>query len=311
MDSDVPPLSDPLPVAVRAPDDDRFAEQLFREVSEVGRGKRSAIIATCAVVMLTTAYVDYSIWNEVSLSLFYAFPIAGATWYGSRAWGASFAFVGAALWGASDHLSGHRYTHDAILYWNTGVRLAYFLIISHLLARLQTLLSRERNESETDPLTGILNRAGWYEAAAIEIRRSRRERRPLAVAYIDLDDFKAVNDLRGHEEGDRVLRVVADTLRGSLRHGDAVARLGGDEFVVLLADCAPASAYSVVAKLHGALTEAVASDSPRVGFSIGVATFRRAPSSVEEIVRCADHAMYEVKHSGKGAVSRATSRVMS
>lgn len=85
-----------------------------------------------------------------------------------------------------------------------------------------------------DFLTGVLNSRAFYEMAQVEMARAARQDSPLSLAYIDLDDFKEVNDTLGHSTGDRVLQAVAATIMEDIRLTDAVARLGGDEFAILL-----------------------------------------------------------------------------
>ena len=101
---------------------------------------------------------------------------------------------------------------------------------------LQQALEREKDEARLDFLTQIANRRAFYEAAATEVIRARRYHRPLTLVYIDLDNFKVVNDTFGHKTGDGLLVEVAATLRINIRGSDPVARLGGDEFVILLAE---------------------------------------------------------------------------
>ncbi|MGH3416537.1 MAG: diguanylate cyclase domain-containing protein, partial [Actinocrinis sp.] len=128
--------------------------------------------------------------------------------------------------------------------------------------------------------------------------------RPVAVVFLDLDWFKAVNDAGGHAAGDALLTEVAARLRGSVRADDTVARFGGDEFAALV-ECGPDgyAAHEVAARLHSALTRPYLLLGARfvVGASIGVA-FWRAGASAAELMREADLAMYEAKAGGKGRV---------
>lgn len=281
---------------------DPLVEQVFADPAGIGPGTRRLVFAGCTCALLAIAGIDYWLGFELSFSLFYLFPIAGASWYGGRAMGFGFAVAGASLWAVSDWASGHTYSHWTAAYWNAAVRLAYFAVVAELLSRLQQVLSRERQESETDALTGTFNRAGWFEAAEVELARARRNGEPVALAYIDLDDFKLVNDSLGHAEGDRVLGRVAAALRQSVRRSDVIARIGGDEFVILLPNVDSEMAKRLGDKLHDALTRMVQAHRWPVGFSIGLAAFSTPPQSVQEMVTLADRTMYAAKRAGKNTV---------
>ena len=108
------------------------------------------------------------------------------------------------------------------------------MIFTLLLSSLKRALDRERELSGTDVLTGIRNARSFREVLGAEIERSKRFQRPFTVAYLDLDNFKTVNDCHGHEHGDELLRLVGNTILTGIRKTDTVARLGGDEFALLL-----------------------------------------------------------------------------
>ena len=132
---------------------------------------------------------------------------------------------------------------------------------------------------------------------------ARRRKSALTLSYVDLDDFKAVNDAHGHVQGDRILRVVGPVLQGSVRATDTAARLGGDEFALVFPDTASSGAQQVISKLASELQEALDSDGWRVTCSIGVVTFLDSERSAEDAVATADKLMYQVKQKGKGAVA--------
>jgi diguanylate cyclase (GGDEF)-like protein len=157
---------------------------------------------------------------------------------------------------------------------------------------MQLLARRLREEAVIDDLTGLLNRRGWRYNAPRELARSARTQRPVAVAMIDLDKFKALNDSLGHSEGDRVLRETAERLQATLRLGDVVARLGGDEFVALLCNSTLDAALRAIARLRQ-LTPADAS------FSAGIAVWDRE-EELEEVLHRADIALYAAKSNGGG-----------
>jgi diguanylate cyclase (GGDEF)-like protein/PAS domain S-box-containing protein len=158
-----------------------------------------------------------------------------------------------------------------------------------------------------DALTGLANRALFTDRLAHALDRTDRGAAPVAVLFVDLDDFKAVNDGSGHGAGDRLLTAVADRLRSTLRPGDTIARLGGDEFAVLLEDAADAEqAEAAAARLLAALAEPFpapdggTADHVRISASIGIATGAAGRHEAAELLRHADVAMYAAKGAGKG-----------
>jgi diguanylate cyclase (GGDEF)-like protein len=149
-----------------------------------------------------------------------------------------------------------------------------------------------------DELTGLPNRSLLQDRLGLAIAHSTRQASQLAVLFLDLDDFKAVNDSFGHASGDRVLVELAARIRASVRAGDTVARLGGDEFVVLLADVTGAQdAGSVATKVLAAVRAPFRLGGREISISasVGVSVFPRDGESPEDLVRCADSAMYREK----------------
>jgi len=170
-------------------------------------------------------------------------------------------------------------------------------------AKLRGALEREKNVARIDFLTGVLNRRGFYEMAGTESQRSRRYKRPLSLVYVDIDNFKGVNDSLGHESGDELLTHVAAAIQGAVRGTDVVGRLGGDEFSVLLPETDHENGMVVVEKVRRQLRESMRKRNWPVTFSVGVTSFRTAPESVDEMIREADRVMYSVKLKGKDAVA--------
>jgi diguanylate cyclase (GGDEF)-like protein len=152
------------------------------------------------------------------------------------------------------------------------------------------LTERLRTEAVIDPLTGLFNRRGWEQTTRPALARARRARDLVALVAFDLDELKQLNDTRGHDEGDRVLRETADRIRSSLRAGDIVARPGGDEFVALLADTTPDAAMTVLQRLR--------ETTPPLGaFSAGIA-ISDPDEELEDLHRRADLALYAAKAHG-------------
>jgi diguanylate cyclase (GGDEF)-like protein/PAS domain S-box-containing protein len=153
-----------------------------------------------------------------------------------------------------------------------------------------------------DPLTGLANRALFRDRVSHALQRARRQGLPISVLYLDLDDFKKVNDSLGHSEGDRLLVVAAERFRVCARAGDTVARLGGDEFAVLIEDGAdPPGVRSLVERLGEAMKHPflLGGNEVHVNMSVGVA-MAGTEDTADDMLRNADMAMYTAKRRGKG-----------
>ena len=156
-------------------------------------------------------------------------------------------------------------------------------------------------QAERDALTGLHNRRAFIRLAEAERRRSRRYGRPLALAFIDLDDFKRVNDEMGHLEGDRLLASFARILAGG-RDSDVAARLGGDEFVLLMPETDRDAALAAIERIRWRATLEPVIGGRGVTFSTGIAAFASAPKSVDAMLEAADHLLREAKQSRKSTV---------
>jgi diguanylate cyclase (GGDEF)-like protein len=243
--------------------------------------------------------IDYLTGTELGLSIFYLAAIMPVAWTGGSFAGAFMSIVAALVWLAADLGAGHRYTYAAIPYWEMLIRLGFFLVVTSLLSRLRRALLREQELARIDSLTGVYNAHHFVEAAGREIERCRRHNHPLTMAYMDLDNFKAVNDSLGHAAGDALLQEVALTLRKATRSEDCVARLGGDEFAVLFVEADREAASVPLRRVQGLLGEAMRAHGWPVTFSIGAVTFAVAPASADAAIKAADELMYLVKANGK------------
>jgi diguanylate cyclase (GGDEF)-like protein len=175
------------------------------------------------------------------------------------------------------------------------------ILLGMMFATLREKHDQEKQLARIDSLTRVLNRRYLYEIAEQEIYRSRRYNRCFSIAYLDLDNFKEINDSRGHHVGDDVLCAVAATMTENVRCADTVARIGGDEFVVILAETGEEEARSAVLKLQEKLMERMAAQNWPVSFSVGLVTYYSAPLCVDEMLKKADGLMYAVKSQGKNA----------
>jgi diguanylate cyclase (GGDEF)-like protein len=172
-----------------------------------------------------------------------------------------------------------------------------------LFRALLELYLEEKEVAHRDDITGTLNKRAFVEVLTHESKRSRRLRRPLSVVYVDLDGFKKVNDVLLHSTGDKVLEVVARTMKRTLREMDFVSRLHGDEYALLLSETSYENAHVVVDKLRAALKSEMKAHGWKITFSIGVVTFRNPPNAPDYMIDQADKVMLSVKKTGKNRVS--------
>ncbi|HVU05511.1 MAG TPA: GGDEF domain-containing protein [Polyangiaceae bacterium] len=258
-------------------------------------------VAAGVVLLVTVGALDVATGYQLAFSVFYLVPIVIVGWTGGQRAGLFLAVSAGAVWLGADLLGAPRYSHSLLPYWNAAVRTTVFGFVVLLLTSFRS----ERLLGRTDPLTGLGNRKALFESAASEIARCRRYGHPVSLLYLDCDDFKRINDSRGHSAGDDFLRATARSLREGIRSSDVAARLGGDEFAVLLPEANPDAARAAADKVRGRLAAIASSGDWGVTFSVGCVSFLSPPRSVDELVSSGDDLMYEAKRSGKNTVRSA------
>lgn len=254
------------------------------------------------IMVLLIGFFDYRTGVELNVAILYLVPICIITWYIGEIIGIVTADLCAGAFLASDLIGRHAYSSNLISCWNAFMYLVFFSVVAFILARLKKTLQREKNLARIDFLTDIPNLKGFYEFGEREIEKCKRYKRKLSIAYIDCDNFKQVNDTYGHEAGDRLLKLVAETIQDSIRNTDLAARLGGDEFVVMLDETGIDTVHHVLDRVNKNLKAAVKSQNYNVTFSVGVAIFDNVPETLDEAVKKADELMYTVKKTGKNKV---------
>lgn len=257
------------------------------------------------LLLAGVAFFDYITGVEFSFSLFYLLPISLISWAISERFGLLFAILSSCVWIAVDVWSGNRSSNLFAYMWNATARLGYFLLPVFII-RLNRAMQSERIFARTDFLTGILNTRSFHEVAQMEINRSIRYQRPFTIAFIDVDNFKTINDTFGHTVGDTVLRSIAINIKGHVRKTDIIARVGGDEFIVMLPETDRNTAPVVLSNMQHALLKETNENGWSVTFSIGVLTLTAPQLSVDEILGRVDQLMYKVKNSGKNNIHYAT-----
>jgi len=258
-------------------------------------------IGSCGVGVV--GVFDYATGYEVSISVFYLVPVAIASWYAGRHAAVGMAALACIGWFAADVGAGHPYASPYVPVWNALIRLAFFLVNGLLVAALRDSLFHQRLLAQRDALTGVFSRRAFEERLSHDLDLALRNKTALTLAYIDLDDFKVVNDTRGHAAGDEALRATGLALTRATRRVDTVARLGGDEFAVVLPDTDRRGAELVVEKLRADLRDALGPVAPQLTCSIGVVTFTNAIPAMEEAVRAVDKLMYQAKREGKNKIA--------
>jgi diguanylate cyclase (GGDEF)-like protein/PAS domain S-box-containing protein len=181
-------------------------------------------------------------------------------------------------------------------------RITAVTVISKDISELKMTEEKLLNLSNTDELTGLFNRRGFFALAGQQLKISNRMKKGMSLLSADLDDLKRINDTFGHQEGDRALSVTADILRESFRNVDIMARIGGDEFVVLLIEPAnnKLDAYTARLQRKMALHNLRSERAYTLSVSIGAAHYEPGSScSIDDLIAKADRLMYEQKRNKK------------
>jgi diguanylate cyclase (GGDEF)-like protein len=223
--------------------------------------------------------------------------------------------IAAAVERAAALVGGTEHTPVAVLE-STVAQTAFLLAAmtaSFLMTLLVAVLASQRLQralhvaANVDPLTGLMNRRAFAETAERDWAQAVRANRKLSVLLLDLDHFKEVNDVHGHDAGDEVLRKVSEALTVQVREGDLVARFGGEEFVIMMPDTSAREAMNLAERIRSAIG---ALNGERAGMaisvSIGVAEKSKDETNWAELVAKSDKALYVAKESGRNRVVAAT-----
>jgi len=267
----------------------------------VSKTKNFQLLLAIGMVALI-GVLDYRTEPELSLALFYLVPIFQATWFAGRNAGIIMSFISAAVWVFARFLATTGEHASITFYWNTLTQLGIFIIVTYVVSiqlALKKTLEKEQKLARTDFLTGAMNRRAFSDTLVAEVNRSARYDHPLSLAYIDLDNFKDVNDQHGHAEGDAVLQTVVQAIKKKVRSTDTVARLGGDEFVVLFPETGAEAADRIIGNVHNKIAAAMRENKWPVTSSIGLVTCTPPPVLSEDIIKEAEKMMYAAKGEGK------------
>ena len=256
------------------------------------------VVSVALVIIVAIGVTDYYIGQNFSSALFYVIPVLGVAWYVGLRWGLAISFLSGAGLMLTDWLF-RADRHPFIAFWNAVFPFVFFILLVLLISTLKDALARELETSRVDPLIGLYNRRYFDELAGVEIERARRYDHPLSLAFIDVDNFKAVNDTLGHKKGDELLTALAGVFKRDLRSSDQVARFGGDEFVIMLPEAGGTDAARAMSKVKRDVAVTAEGNGWPVTLSMGLVTYKGPPPALDEIVKEADALMYSVKDGGK------------
>jgi diguanylate cyclase (GGDEF)-like protein len=270
--------------------------------AEPGPSGKVLMLAAGIAMTLAMATLRLSVQANLAISLTPLLPIMVIAWYMGTRWGLGMTVFVVSSWLIADLLGTTPEVPHWVIYVNSTVRTCVLGLTALLVAALRSAYRKQQLLATSDALTGLGNRLRFIAVAEAERQRAGRFGHPITLAYLDLDDFKGVNDKFGHQVGDAVLRLVGTYLQGRLRRIDTVARLGGDEFVVLLPQTGGQAGLHVIAELQRGLSAALSEHGFEVGVSGGVATFLQAPRDVDEMLQAGDQLMYAAKREDKGGL---------
>lgn len=251
----------------------------------------------CFVILLSVGALDYFVSGFHFFAL-YAFFIALASLLLGGKLGLTAAVLSAVM---STFLRG-----DTWNYWfsipqllNGIFDLTLFLMIVWVINRLRRALNHESRAAREDYLTGALNKRSFTEILDKEIHRCRRYGRTFCLCYVDLDDFKKVNDALGHAAGDEILQLTVRVLEDCTRIVDSLGRLGGDEFAVLLPESDLTAGVKVVERIRDCFQQRFRDRDFTTGLSLGLVAFSQIPDGSDQAFAAADRMMYQAKKKGK------------
>jgi diguanylate cyclase (GGDEF)-like protein len=252
-------------------------------------------------LMALIGIIDFITPSTIFLYPYYVIPVAFGAWFSNIRIASSLAVVSGILCLIHDQIISSD-GHSFILILNTMTITGSFVIFAITVDKIKKTLFLAHEMARLDSLTGLLN-AGAFEKLVIqEMQRCRRYKHPFTFVYLDVDNFKLINDTKGHSTGDVLLQCIANIMKIEIRQTDCVARMGGDEFALLFPELDDQDSLKTITRIQQILQKEMDRAGWPVGFSMGVVTFLYPPASVDDVVRIADSLMYDAKNSGKNTL---------
>lgn len=238
-------------------------------------------------------HYDHMAQDNLPLTPLFLTPVIVTSWFAKKLQAFLITVVtSVALWIATNEFSRSWLAEATII----SMQFLTYNMVGFLVVHLREAHGRALVQARFDVLTGLKNNLGFNECASKELSRMKRYQRLLGALYLDVDNFKQVNDVHGHMAGDRALKTVADAMRASIRAVDVAARIGGDEFIVLLPETDYDGLKRVAARIRATLSSMSWGE---LSCSIGGLVFKDPPHNVDTLIHAADELMYEAKTHGK------------
>lgn len=263
---------------------------------------QSLVFYISILTSILIGYFDSQTGEHISMMLLYAVPILLAAWYCGKWQGIVVAAVASFSWLIVNVIQRLPGESDAFVTWNAFNRFAIFALLAYTVAvqaKLRLALERERLRADTDRLTGLLNKGAFRERVEEEMNRARRYNHQFTLAFIDLDNFKLINDIQGHARGDKLLQLVSETISQAIRKTDIAGRVGGDEFTICFPEAGEEQARHAINKLVKALDIMTSQSGWQITASIGVLSCIKVCDTYDALLGKADRLMYVAKDRGK------------
>jgi diguanylate cyclase (GGDEF)-like protein len=264
----------------------------------IQRQAKWKIFVLATFLFLLDEYIDYLTGPELNVSFFHLIPVFLIVWNAGLLPGLVYDVfcAGVILFVSTLPAGGYP---NSVQVFNALASLIFLGAFTGVLSLLKKHLEQVTARADLDGLTRLLNSTSFTKQAELEVRASACGGRPFTILYIDVDNFKTVNDTLGHAAGDEVLKAVGKFLAGHFRKDDLRTRIGGDEFAVFLPDYSLEEAKRDIPPFHESLNRVLAASQAAVTCSIGGMTFTKAPPTLQDALHEADMLMYQVKMSGK------------
>ena len=289
-----------IDAATVRPGTDRHEDRTLVRIGAFTRWPNAAPLTFGVFLVTLIAVCDNLTGRTFSVGFLYVGAAVVVTWLGTMRSAMLVAALAVTESLLADLMGSWDLTRTMVL--NAATSFGVMLFIVWIISSLRRSLIQQRHLAMVDPLTGALNRRSFSIAADRERLRAARTGLPVSMAYLDLDDFKGVNDRHGHKAGDHLLRIFAETVSSSIRGTDIFARIGGDEFIVMFPETGARDAISVVQRITRTIGDHCCTEDERISASVGIMTFQYPPATVDAMISEADRMMYQAKSVGPGQI---------